>query len=808
MEKSYFGFEQQTSLGEVVGTLSNITESGGKVYAACNESVLVWDLHTRTCVKKHTLTTSVVTCIANRGSRIAIGYQDGSIRVIGGDSTSLLEGHSTSVICLAIAKDGFTLASGSNDTTVILWDLVQESRIARLQGHKDAVVGVILASNCLISASRDSTVKFWDARNEFCYDTQIISYKIVSICKVRDFLIVGTSGEDVIIFQKKDESWENMGTIARKISKRFIKSLAYKRQTLLVQAGSFVEFFRRRTDEELEGLLKKRKRRHKEKKKATAEPELTTADRLQHLTYYKATEKISSCALINKKLPKNPDYDRSLYIAASTTNSLSLLGLRYNSKNNEAIVEMIGCISGHVSPVRALALGSATAASCSGDSIRLWDLGTKQCTGTLQSDYCLCAELINDDRFLLVGTKSGKLYIYDILSMECVMEKQAHDKEIWRLISKDNTITTCSSDKTVRFWQISRSKKKQTMTVKLVDTFNLNDEALDMRYTPNGKQLAVALLDSTIGVFYADSRKFMFSLYAHKLPVTSIDISDDSALLASVSSDKTVKIWGMDYGNCHKSLIAHEKAALVVRFVPETHFFFTAGKDGIVKYWDGDAKSLILQLQGHCGDIWDMIVSSEGDFIMTTGSDLSLRIWAQTEDMIFPSEEKEREETFQAAEIAENADQDLVLPEESLKSGDLLLEALDVVIQYRSHQESGGSDLPPPHFANRSSSVYILHTLQTIRPTHLDTRLQMMPYTYVVELFSHLNDMLPYDVSLVSYCTLYLLDIHEKTIISSQSQDWILRLRNLQKVIMKGVTTERDRIGMNLAGLRLLSIDN
>jgi len=138
----------------------------------------------------------------------------------------------------------------------------------------------------------------------------------------------------------------------------------------------------------------------------------------------------------------------------------------------------------------------------------------------------------------------------------------------------------------------------------------------------------------------------MFSLYAHKLPVTSLDISTDSAMLASVSSDKTVKLWGLEFGNCHKSIITHEKAALVVRFVPDTHFFFTAGKDGLVKFWDGDRYTSILQLSGHCGDIWDMVISQEGDFIMTTGSDLSVRIWSQSEEMIFPSEEKERDETF------------------------------------------------------------------------------------------------------------------------------------------------------------------
>jgi U3 small nucleolar RNA-associated protein 12 len=115
--------------------------------------------------------------------------------------------------------------------------------------------------------------------------------------------------------------------------------------------------------------------------------------------------------------------------------------------------------------------------------------------------------------------------------------------------------------------------------------------------------LACALLDSTISVVYADSKKFMFSLYAHKLPVTCIDISSDSTLLASVSQDKTVKLWGLDYGDCHKSIIAHEKSILACHFVKETHFFWTAGRDGVLKYWDGDRYLNILKLPGHCGDI-------------------------------------------------------------------------------------------------------------------------------------------------------------------------------------------------------------
>ena len=43
-------------------------------------------------------------------------------------------------------------------------------------------------------------------------------------------------------------------------------------------------------------------------------------------------------------------------------------------------------------------------------------------------------------------------------------------------------------------------------------------------------------------VYYADSLKFFLSLYGHKLPVLCMDISSDSTLLATGSSDKNIKV--------------------------------------------------------------------------------------------------------------------------------------------------------------------------------------------------------------------------------------------------------------------------
>jgi U3 small nucleolar RNA-associated protein 12 len=67
-----------------------------------------------------------------------------------------------------------------------------------------------------------------------------------------------------------------------------------------------------------------------------------------------------------------------------------------------------------------------------------------------------------------------------------------------------------------------------------------------------------------------------------------MDISSDSKLIVTSSADKNVKIWGLDFGDCHKSIFAHEESVMQVSFEHNSHYFWTVGKDKMLKYWDGD----------------------------------------------------------------------------------------------------------------------------------------------------------------------------------------------------------------------------
>eukprot|EP00899_Mesostigma_viride_P007596 jgi/Mesvir1/16838/Mv15731-RA.1 len=178
----------------------------------------------------------------------------------------------------------------------------------------------------------------------------------------------------------------------------------------------------------------------------------------------------------------------------------------------------------------------------------------------------------------------------------------------------------------------------------------MTDDVLCVRVSPDGRHLAVSLLDSTIKIFFVDSLKFFLSLYGHKLPVLGMDISSDGTLLASGSADKTLKIWGLDFGDCHRSLFAHSDSVMAVAFVKNTHYLFTAGKDKTVKYWDADKFEELLVLDGHHSEVWCLAVSRLGDFVVSGSHDRSLRRWQRTEEPFFVEEEQEKrlESLFEA----------------------------------------------------------------------------------------------------------------------------------------------------------------
>src|SRR6266702_3873816 len=79
-----------------------------------------------------------------------------------------LSGHTSQVSCVAFSSDGQTMASGSSDATIKLWNLASGQELRTLAEHTDVVWSVAFRPDgqILASGSNDNTIKIWGEMKE------------------------------------------------------------------------------------------------------------------------------------------------------------------------------------------------------------------------------------------------------------------------------------------------------------------------------------------------------------------------------------------------------------------------------------------------------------------------------------------------------------------------------------------------------------------------------------------------------------------------------------------------------------------
>lgn len=79
--------------------------------------------------------------------------------------------------CMKFHPDGLILAGGTEDKTVVVWDIKDQVTVATLQGHEAEVQALSFSENgyYLATGARDGTVKLWDLRKPLNIQTLQVS---------------------------------------------------------------------------------------------------------------------------------------------------------------------------------------------------------------------------------------------------------------------------------------------------------------------------------------------------------------------------------------------------------------------------------------------------------------------------------------------------------------------------------------------------------------------------------------------------------------------------------------------------------
>ncbi|XP_078699593.1 WD repeat-containing protein 3-like isoform X5 [Branchiostoma floridae x Branchiostoma belcheri] len=878
---------------------------------AAVEHVFVWDLRTGEKLlvlrgEKHEVTSLAA---SPDNQHIAVGYSDGTVqvfRLVTGEVAVVFSGHKSAVTTLRYDHNGMRLASGSKDTDVIVWDVVNESGLYRLKGHKGVITHChfLRNRNFLLTSSKDTFVKWWDLDTQHCFKTMVgHRTEVWSFAVTTDErrLITGSGDNELRVWdiqykeQKPEEeeppvkkpfleeeedqeeeqqqdvedrlvSTSRVGSLLRKGRDRVVSMTLDPTGSILACHGpdSQLELFRVCTEEEIQTRLKKKQKKLRKKLKTQeADPGedapqvcQSLEDEIQPLCCLTAAGKVRSCDLL---LDSNGQLKAFLVLH---DNAMETITVPTNEKRPEPSVKARLLLPGHRSDVRTAAFSSDNIAMVTGaaESVKIWNRSTQQCIRTLTSGYALCSTFAPGDQQVIIGTKAGKLEIFDIGSGSLLQSVEAHQGALWSIaVSPDKRgLVSGGADKLVKFWDfelISDEKFFSTskrLSVSHARSLQCDEDVLGVKYSPDHRLLAVALLDNTVKVFYADTLKFFLSLYGHKLPVLAMDISTDGTLLVTGSADRNIKLWGLDFGDCHKSIFAHDDSIMCVQFLPRTHMFFSAGKDGRVKQWDADNFQHILTLEGHQGEVWCMAVSPNGDYVVTGSHDKSLRLWQRTQEPLILEEEREseREKEFEqtlaagelpAREREKEFEQTLAAGElpavagetsgeagmagkksiETVKAAEKVMEAVEIykeetgkMEEHRRECDALGKQVPPPPphpmllaYGNATPLRFVLEVIKKVRSSELEEALLVLPFSYVVDLLQLLNSFLTegWEVELTCRCLFFLLRIHQGAVTSNQVL--LPVLDNLRKNTQDRVQQIRDTVGFNLAGLQFLQRD-
>ncbi len=146
--------------------------------------------------------------ISRDGQMIAIGYQNGYVRLWNRQGKTIEQvpeegdAHEGRVTCVAVSADGQTIVSGGEEGTVRVWDREAKSVGPALTGHDGSInaVAVSVDGNLIVSAGNDGMVRLWERRSQKA-PVKAYEGKIDSIAFSGDGHTIRTAGPEARILQ-------------------------------------------------------------------------------------------------------------------------------------------------------------------------------------------------------------------------------------------------------------------------------------------------------------------------------------------------------------------------------------------------------------------------------------------------------------------------------------------------------------------------------------------------------------------------------------------------------------------------------
>ncbi len=643
---------------------------------------------------------ALLTYLGHTGSVNSVAFsRDGRTAISGSDDKTLIQwdvstgrairtfvGHTAPVLCVAISPDGTQILSASSDNTLRLWDIGEGKAIHTFIGHSDQVICVTFCPDgkTAISGSKDNTLKLWDlSTGEVLRTFTGHSSAIVSVAVSPDGKTL-ISGSHVTARIWDIASGKQTGTFSGQSD--WIQSIAFSPDGKSVLSGSYdktVKLWDPASGKEIHTFLG-----HTAALRGVAfRPDGKTAvsasdDNTLKLWNLETGEAVYTFAgHKGGALSVAVSPDGLMALSASDDQTLKLWDLVPGRDPRT--------FNGHSDVVNGLSLSEdgRLALSASDDkTVKLWDMASGQAIRAFtDTDAVKCVAFIPGGQTAISGGSGAALKIWDIASGQAVRTLSGHKGLIFCVaVSPDgHWALSGSKDSTMKLWDIASGTEIRTMV-------GHKDAVVAAAFSPDGKTALSASNDDTLKLWDLDSGHEIRTFRGHGDSVYCVAFSPDGHTAISGAADKTLRLWDMATGNTIRTFAVPAGTPQSVAVSPDGKLAAAGIEDHTLKIWDIESGRELVSLEGHASDVWGVAFTPDGKAILSAGGDNTLKLWDLSRVQTF----RELQSRVVAAQVALRVD-----PQDPAAMGVLgqwwAFRGLDGwAVQFLEKARAGGTNIP------------------------------------------------------------------------------------------------------------------
>ncbi|MCX5641525.1 MAG: serine/threonine protein kinase [Planctomycetota bacterium] len=481
------------------------------------------------------------------------------------------------------STDGSTIASASDDATIILWDAKTGKLRKTLDGHNDLVTSVAFSPDgtTLASGSFDTTVCLWETKTG-TLRKQLLGLPTQQVCGVafsRDGSKIASANQD--------------GTIVLWDAKDFRRIRSFVGHTEAVNGVAFSPDGKRIASGSDDGTVRVW--------------DIENGQKLLELSGHSGP--------INRVAFSR---DGRIIASASGDKCIRL----WDAESGKLRTKL----SGHDDAVTSVAFsfdGKFIVSASFDKTIRLWSTETDTPLRTVFGNTAQVYEAAfsPDGKWIVSGSADGKVCLWYGMPEHTGYERlRAREGGVRSVAFSRNwqTIVSGGVDKSIRLWDTAIGRAIGAPLP------GHDSEVMSVAISPDGKQIASGSLDWTIRLWGNTVRV----LKGHSASVFSIAFSRDGKKLVSGSADKTVRVWNVATGEeCFAPLSEHRGSVLSVAFSPDGSKIASAGADGEILLWDAESRVRIRAFVGHEKSVRGVAFSPDGGIIASASDDKTIRLW-------------------------------------------------------------------------------------------------------------------------------------------------------------------------------------